>query len=115
MTNIDVTFKEFPDKVYEVRVSPISFGDFFEMQALLKKWAEDPIALTDRFAEIALVALPSGKEPTGAHLREEDMNVVIALIHEWAGGVAEAPLPLRQPSSGGGPSKAPRASRSRRS
>ena len=114
---VEVEFDEYPGKVFRLRVSPVSIDDYLEITGLFAemKAMRDISGLVDRFAPVAFVGWDGLEdEPTLANLRKQDMNLVLALVSQWIRAIAKAPLPLPVTSGAGGPSKARRASKSRR-
>lgn len=113
-----IEFDEYPDKGFIVRLSPVPMDDWLDIDARLIafKGTEQFIEMLERFCEVAFLGWENSDDaPTVANLRRTDFNVLLALIREWSKAIAEAPVPLPVRSASGGPSKAPKASRSRRS
>lgn len=112
-----VEFDEYPDKAFVVRLSPVSMDDWLDIDARLMAFRgrEELLELVDRFCAVAFVGWEnSDEEPSAANLRRFDPNVILSLIRQWSKAIAEAPLPLPRRPGSGGPSKARRASKSRR-
>ena len=111
-----IEFDEYPD-VFVVRLSPIPLDDWLDIDARVTSFRtrEDLLEVIDRFCTVAFLGWEgSDTEPTAANLRKYDTQVILALIQQWSKAIAEAPLPLPRRPGSGGPSKARKASRSRR-
>ena len=113
-----IEFDEYPDKVFVVRLSPVAMDDWLDIDSRLMSFRgrDELLELVDRFCEVAFMGWEnSDEEPSAANLRRLDPNVILALVRQWSKAIAEAPLPLPRRPGSGGPSKARKASRSRRS
>lgn len=112
-----IEFAEHPGTGFRVRLSPVSINDWLDIDARLVGYrnSADLLALIDRFAEVAFLGIEGSDDPATADtLRKYDANVVLGLVREWDKAIAAAPLPLPVTSGAGEPSRARRASRSRR-
>ena len=112
-----IEFDEYPGKTFTVRLSPVSLDDYIGITELLGNISDFASIgeLVERFGEVAFVGWEGyDDEPTAANLRKRDMSLLVALVGQWIKAVAQVPAPLPVRPASGGPSKARRASKSRR-
>lgn len=113
-----IEFEEYPGKTFIVRLSPVPLDPFVAVNDALTTISSmsDLRGVVDQFAELGFIGWEGiDDEPTPENLRKQDVNLLLALIGQWTKAVAEAPVPLPRTSGAGEPSKARRASSSRRS
>lgn len=109
MKTIDVEFDEYPDDVYGLTVAPIPLSAFERISILYDDAARTlisgegiPAAFHALVAGFLPVARPTlnGK---ATKLADLDINLTLAIVREWHGGVRNVPLPLPRASSASGP------------
>ncbi|MGH2386245.1 MAG: hypothetical protein ACRDGB_14515, partial [Candidatus Limnocylindria bacterium] len=74
-----ITFTEYPDDPFVVRLSPVALDDWLDIDRRLMsfKGASELLELIDRFSAVAFVGWEgSKKKPTAANLRRYDTNVI---------------------------------------